>query len=517
MADINTIWEGWHAEELLGQGAYGKVYRISRSELGHTSYAAAKLIEIPQDACEINSLMDMGMDNLSIRSYFESTARNIINEIAVMESLKGARNVVAIEDYKLVEHEDSIGWTICIRMELLQSLTDYQKEVGPPSVEETVRIGIDICNALMCCEGLGVIHRDVKPENVFRSAFDEYKLGDFGVSRQIENCTRSVYSQKGTGPYMAPEVVRGEKYGGNVDVYSLGIMLYRYLNNMRFPFLPPAPQPFTAVDMEQALFRRLKGDDLPAPGEADDALAEIVLKACNADPRKRYQSARELHADLVAWSEGRYITERRKQEIESQREPENQERQEHDRLEAIRITDIEELDPESQARDRVDEAIEETNENSDDGEAGSDVIPGTEKKRRKIPVFVYPIVLVAIVVAIALLYPIFTSGGNGNNSGSEYVGEWYVPTDTDRRITISANGEVSYGDDNHGTIAKGNWTVIDEDAGAIKFTLKAQDGNERMFEEGPAEFTRMAYAETTEKLTAQMYYSPSEWETYIKK
>lgn len=310
MIGINDIWPDWRVEELLGHGAYGKVYRVSRTELGHTSYAAAKLIEIPQDASEVASLISMGMDNLSIRSYFEGTARDIIKEIAVMESLKGAPNIVAIEDYRLVEHEDSIGWTICIRMELLESLVEYQKRMGPPTIEEILKIGLDISNALIYCENQRIIHRDVKPENVFHSAFGEYKLGDFGIARQIANATKSALSQRGTGPYMAPEVVREERYGSNVDVYSLGIMLYRYLNKMRFPFLPPAPQPITTEDVTQAKLRRLRGDDLPAPLEADSALAEIVCKACAANAQQRYASARELYNDLKAYQEGRYSSRR---------------------------------------------------------------------------------------------------------------------------------------------------------------------------------------------------------------
>ena len=138
-----------------------------------------------------------------------------------------------------------------------------------------------------------------------------------------------------------------------------------------------------------------------------------------------------------------------------------------------------------------------------------------KKPPRKFPKLVIALAIIA-VVAVALLYPMLTSGGSGDSNGSEYVGEWYVPTDTDRRINISSDGSVTYGDDNHGTIASGKWTVIDEDAGAIKFTLKAQSGNEKMFEEGPSEFTRMAYAESINKMTAQLYFSPSEWETYIK-
>ena len=300
MEDINDIWPGWQVEELIGQGAYGKVYRISRNEHGHTSHAAAKIIEIPQDDSEISSLVDMGMNAQSIRSYFETTVQGIINEIAVMESLKGAPNVVSIEDYRLIEHEDRVGWTICIRMELLESLPNYVKKNGSLSVDEVVKLGVDICNALICCEDVNIIHRDVKPENVFRSAFSEYKLGDFGISRQIENNSKSVYSQRGTSPYMAPEVVRGQRYGNSVDVYSLGIMLYRYLNRMRFPFLPEAPLSFTSEDVEQAMMRRLRGDVIPAPIDADAELSAVVLKACAADPVNRYSSARVFRDALLS-------------------------------------------------------------------------------------------------------------------------------------------------------------------------------------------------------------------------
>ena len=101
--------------------------------------------------------------------------------------------------------------------------------------------------------------------------------------------------------------------------------------------------------------------------------------------------------------------------------------------------------------------------------------------------------------------------------GGKYAGEWYVPTDTDRYIVLNTDGSMSYGDGNHGVIASGEWVVIDEGAGAIKFTLRASADNEQMFEEGSEEFTRMAHAESDDKMTAQLYYSASEWETYVRR
>lgn len=545
MSDFETIWPEWHVEELIGKGSYGKVYRISRESMGHISYAAAKMINIPQDESEVAALASMGMDNLSIRTYFENTAKSIINEIAVMESLKGARNVVFIEDYRLIERKDGVGWTIWIRMELLEDLVSYQLSHGAPSVDETVKIGIDICNALECCHEFGVIHRDVKPENVFRSKFGEYKLGDFGISKQIETATRTAFSRKGTSQYMAPEVAREEKYDKSVDVYSLGMMLYRYLNDLRFPFSPQPPDPVTPAVMQESLLRRMGGERLPAPHNADEGLAEIVLRACEADPNKRYVSAGRLMGDLEKWRDGTYRTER--QLAEERLEAECWERKRVEEWNRGRATyergygRVEELEAALKERGEVglvdsEQAWDDVN---DDAAAkvsrfGTSVEDGIEKSgdyqtvnvKRLLVCLCLLLAIVSLVIAsVSSLYHcdrINTNAGSGAESpdvtaGGEYVGEWYVPTDTDRCIVLSGDGSMSYGDGNHGVIASGEWVVIDESVGAIKFTLKASTGNEQMFEEGTKEFTRMAHAESPDRLTAQLYYSTSEWETYVRR
>ena len=72
-------------------------------------------------------------------------------------------------------------------------------------------------------------------------------------------------SKKGTYNYMAPEVYRGGAYGFSVDLYSLGLVLYRLLNKNRTPFLPPPPEPISFRDREQALARRMSGEALPSP------------------------------------------------------------------------------------------------------------------------------------------------------------------------------------------------------------------------------------------------------------
>ena len=99
---------------------------------------------------------------------------------------------------------------------------------------------------------------------------------------------------------MAPEVYHGCDYGPSVDIYSLGIVLYRLLNYNRVPFLPEYPAPITLNDRDAAIDKRINGVELPYPKNADSRLAEIVLKACAHNPNDRYPSPELMRRELEA-------------------------------------------------------------------------------------------------------------------------------------------------------------------------------------------------------------------------
>ena len=300
MDRISQIWPAWHTVELIGRGAFGEVYKAKREELGETFYSAVKIIQIPQGEEEIREMLNEGQTSASIQYYFESVARGLMNEIKVMEALKSAGNVVNIEEFEIQQKEDAIGWTAYIRMELLQNLNDYRKG-RLMSREEVANLGRDICEALICCEQSHIIHRDIKPSNIFVDRYGNFKLGDFGIARQMEK-TQSTLSRKGTELYMAPEVRVGEsKSSYNVDIYSLGLVMYRLLNRNRMPFESLESEMLSYQEKEEALVRRLKGEALPLPVDAGEALGRIILKACQADKAKRYQSAEEMKGDLLLW------------------------------------------------------------------------------------------------------------------------------------------------------------------------------------------------------------------------
>jgi len=293
---INT-WPGWKCVELLGEGSFGKVFRICREDFGRTYEAALKVITIPGSKSEIESAYAEGMDEKSITNYFYSFVEDIVAEFALMSQIKGNTNIVSYEDHMVVQHEDGIGWDILIRMELLTPLLSYMKQ-HPMEEEDVIRLGIDMARALKLCRKKGIIHRDIKPENIFVNEDGDFKLGDFGVARVAEK-TVSVMSKKGTYSYMAPEVYKGEVYGYSADLYSLGLVLYRLLNDNRMPFMPPAPQPIKYSDRENAMNARMMNQPMSAPIHGSRALQAIVLKACAYDPADRFAEAEEMERALI--------------------------------------------------------------------------------------------------------------------------------------------------------------------------------------------------------------------------
>lgn len=280
------------------------VYKAVRRDHGVESYAAIKVISIPTDPSEVDSLRSEGLDMNATRTYLRGIVNDFVSEIQLMESMKGVQNIVSVEDYKVVEKTGEIGWDIYIRMELLTSFNNYicDKKL---TEEEVIKLGCDICTALEICAKRNIIHRDIKPENIFINDFGYFKLGDFGIARKMENMTGGL-SQKGTFNYMAPEVANSSEYDARVDTYSLGIVLYRLLNGNRLPFLDTEKQLLNPNERRNAVDRRLHGEDLPAPCDASPAMADLILRACAYDPNMRFSSATEMKQALMSVANGTY-------------------------------------------------------------------------------------------------------------------------------------------------------------------------------------------------------------------
>ena len=289
-------WSDWEVTENLGTGSYGTVYKVVRRYNEQEFVSAVKVIHIPPEKADVEIIRREYGSEESLRLYYKDLVDSCVNEIKIMDALKGTSNIVSIEDYYVEECQDGIGWTIYIRMEYLESFSRYSKRRSLTE-EEVIRAGIDVCTALEQCEKLHILHRDIKMDNLFISPLGFVKLGDFGVARQLEKSICS-YSSRGTLSYMAPEVYQGKRYGEQADIYSLGIVMYRLMNRNRDPFVDPEKQVIYYRDKEEALRQRMEGKALPDPLNASPAFAAVIQKACQFRPELRYHNAAELKEDL---------------------------------------------------------------------------------------------------------------------------------------------------------------------------------------------------------------------------
>ena len=303
-----SAWPEWKIIEKIGEGSFGKVYKAQRTERGKSFYSAIKIINIPGSQSELNSVRSETGDDHSARQYFQNLVEECIQEISTMEYFRGNSYIVSVEDFKVMEYLDAIGWEISIRMEYLTSFMDYCAE-KQLTEKEVIKLGMDLSKALEYCRKLKIIHRDIKPENIFVSRFGDFKLGDFGIARELER-TMSGFSKKGTYSYMAPEMYKGEKYDSRVDIYSLGIVLYRLMNHNRLPFMSLEKQFITYRDKENALNKRVAGEQMGIPADAGEQFARIILKACAYDPAQRYQTPEELYGALDDLKNGRAVRSR---------------------------------------------------------------------------------------------------------------------------------------------------------------------------------------------------------------
>jgi eukaryotic-like serine/threonine-protein kinase len=176
--------------------------------------------------------------------------------------------------------------------ELLRKLMSAAGKFPP---ERAARITARICEALDYIHSHGVVHRDMKPENIMVDSEDRIKLIDFGIagnegSRRLTFANLS--SVMGTPDYISPEQVKGKRGDGRSDIYAMGIMLYEMLTGK---------VPFTGNNAFLIMNDRLLNSP-PPPREVNPnispALQEIIYRAMERDPKNRYATAREFVWDL---------------------------------------------------------------------------------------------------------------------------------------------------------------------------------------------------------------------------
>ena len=162
---LPLAWQDWRITEELGEGAYGRVYRAEKENGGVKAVSAIKVIQVPSERSELLSLRREFTSDEELRQNLKEMVDGYANEIRAMYRLQGNTHIVSIQDHAVEELDDGLSWRICIRMEYLQSFDDYAM-THSFTREDIIRLGISLCEALDVCAGSGILHRDVKPENL---------------------------------------------------------------------------------------------------------------------------------------------------------------------------------------------------------------------------------------------------------------------------------------------------------------------------------------------------------------
>ena len=295
---IQKVWPDWKVTEKIGEGSFGQVFKAEKESYGIKQESAIKVVRIPSDEAELEKVRSsFGLNDDELKDYFYPQLDKLKKEIELMMKLDDS-HIVKIHDFEIKESFDSkIGWHMLIRMELLECLEKYvrRKDIITADV---VAIGEDILSCLETCEENNIIHRDIKPANLFRSDKGVYKLGDFGIAKDMSTDIGSL-SFKGTENYMAPEVFMGRQYNDTIDIYALGIVLYKLLNKNRLPFM--SQEKLTSESIEKAFQKRNTGETLPKPQQSPDAMYEVIKKMCAYKPEERFQTAAEAKKALTEY------------------------------------------------------------------------------------------------------------------------------------------------------------------------------------------------------------------------
>jgi serine/threonine protein kinase len=251
----------------LGSGGMGVVYQAHDGVLGET--VALKLFR--RDAFSPDP---------------EALAR-VIGEVRLMRRVTH-RNVVRTHDVG-VSGEDHF-----LVMEYVEgaSLAQILAARGRLPVAAVLVLGMQLARALEVVHARGVLHRDVKPENILLTADGQMKLGDFGVAVLRDAAAAHGPGRSGTPPYMAPELLLGESADVRADVFGAGAVLHESLTGQR-PFRGATPAAIAAS--------MLRGDPLPIAeeGSVPPPLIALISAALAADPERRPASAAMFHDELA--------------------------------------------------------------------------------------------------------------------------------------------------------------------------------------------------------------------------
>ena len=262
-----TLDNRYEVQKVLGKGGMAVVYK-AYDHLLHRAVA----MKILRD--------DMAAD-AEFRSRFQAEAQAV--------AMLSHPNIVSVYD---VSRQPDVDYIV---MELIEGITlkQYMKSKGQLDCKESVHFAVQVARALSHAHSKGIVHRDIKPQNIMINMDGSSKVADFGIAYlESTQAAETGGTAIGSVHYISPEQARGQQTDARSDLYSLGVVMYEMLTGQL---------PYTGTTAKSIALQHVSSTPIP-PRDLDASippeLEEITLRAMEADRHLRYQTADEMLADL---------------------------------------------------------------------------------------------------------------------------------------------------------------------------------------------------------------------------
>lgn len=271
LPDISYFWPEWQITGYLGRTAYCFNYLAESTLDGNTVYSNIKVIKMPQKSEYINEIYKNGVSPDKLTAYFAQFKDRLNWEMRIFRS-SSSPHIMQIDDMRIVDDKLNPGWTAYIRCGLFTPLSEYVSQIDFDQ-SEVLRLGRELCKALMICSRSGMLHGHVNPENIYVMDDGRFVLSDFGLRRCLESAGNLLFT-KPDSTFDAPEVSESKQYTEESDIYSLGKI-------MRF------------------LLRTAEVREIGNPEDkVDSGLVETIETAMAEKPEERFQNAATMLANL---------------------------------------------------------------------------------------------------------------------------------------------------------------------------------------------------------------------------
>jgi len=242
-----------------------------------------KILSIPASQVQLDALLLTGAYSTKedALAYFKELTDAIQQEAETLKKLSEIDGFCSYDSWQTVPMEDAVGYDVYLLSPYRPTLEWYFKS-NPMTHLAAVNLGLDLCAALSACRHNGYLYVDLKPGNVFITGNHEYRIGDLGFV-QLDSLKYASLPDRYRSAYTAPEIQDAySSLNATMDIYAAGLILYQAYNNGLLP----------AMDTDEPL---------PPPAYADYEMAQIILKACAADPADRWQDPEEMGQELVGY------------------------------------------------------------------------------------------------------------------------------------------------------------------------------------------------------------------------